>query len=97
MSRSVFRLWGSELDDNDFACALAALGLVVDQLVEYPSEERAKFVDEHLDDTLVHKESLVWSVNLPLSSIGDMIKPVSASMLRDAWRKFIQSKYDRRF
>lgn len=96
MSRSIFGIWGSELDDDDFASALAALGLVADQLVELPSEERAKFVDECLGDTLVHKEFLVWSVNIPLSSIGEIIKPVSASMLRDAWRKFIQSKSDRR-
>jgi hypothetical protein len=90
MARHLFPGWGDDLDDTDFACALAALGCMpfLNPVNGFPTGNyntiAQRLIEEWLDEHLREKPVTQW-----LPPLGPDMYPVApeASVLAQAWKK----------
>jgi len=86
MSKSAFGWWGNELDDNDFACALAALGVAEAHYHCRPVPSKIQELKIAIDKALSRKEAVPWTLIGPPEEFVDYARMTDASTLRDAWK-----------
>jgi len=93
MQRTDFGLWGLELSQEDFAKALAALGVFESGIESWPSVPEVETIRRVLSQAATESKGL-FSWAMGLMSPGDLDKlkpPVSARLFVDAWDKFRDS------
>ncbi len=81
MNRKDFGTWGSELSRDDFARALAALGVLARVL---RSGQSTRLVLRNLIERQGRR--LVWSLPRDPQALSDLLSRVPAGELADAWR-----------
>ena len=84
MSRSEFGWWGSELDDQDFARALAALGVLTGFRSEVPHGGLDELKSD-LVDALRTREVLTWCLTCKPGELIDHYAAPDAGKLSRAW------------
>ncbi|MEO8193808.1 MAG: hypothetical protein ABI681_08145 [Gemmatimonadales bacterium] len=82
--RNYFGTWGRELSDGDFACALAALGVLDKHSLTGPHED----ADERLELAPAELvQPVEWKLLRPFFAAPDLPENVSARDLAESWKR----------
>ena len=86
MSRSIFGWWGRELTDDDFACALAALGILQQKYRHSPFQNDIDDLKDLLANISVQDGVISWRLIDSPTMLNSYQQPTKASLLRDVWK-----------
>ena len=90
MSRRDFGAWGLELSDDDFACALAAAGVLLAATGPWWLDRDVATLEEYLDGALQGGDVPVpWAYALPFRSFSQVQLVGPAARFASAWRKAV--------
>jgi hypothetical protein len=95
MRRRDFGSWGSELSSDDFARALAALGVVQARLGRWPDDDGV----DGLASVLVPPpgetglDPVSWTLNQGPEALPALLHPTSAATLAAAWRRSVAGSW----
>lgn len=93
MDRRRFGTWGLELSPEEFACALAALGVLQHQAELLPVRGDADGLARLLAEAARCAESpVIWRLDEEPEELDDYAEPTSARALAVAWAQFVQDR-----
>jgi len=85
MTRNAFRSWGLELTPDEFACALAAAGVLLSRVPIFHGMERT--LDALLASAFTEGPLLSWSLSIEPGQLEGLADTLPAHGLMSAWRK----------
>ncbi len=94
MSRSRFGWWGAELDDADFARALATLGFVgarSDQYQRFPPLESSEQLSSDIKQAFSGGRAVAWEFSVEPETLAGMDHRLSAGELAQIWQAKLDS------
>ena len=93
MDRKDFGLWGLDLKPEDFARALAALGVFQASIDRWPSSLSVDLVRKTFQKARVQSKGILpWQLNVVAPAKLDQLKPANtAHLFAEAWNRFAKS------
>lgn len=93
MDRKDFGLWGLELTPEDFAKALAALGVFQASIDQWPSSLSIELIKKTFQKPRVQSKGILpWRLNVVEPAKLDQLKPANtAHLFAEAWNRFAKS------
>ena len=93
MDRRDFGLWGLDLKSDDFAKALAAVGVFQASIDRWPSSLSVDHLRATLQKATAQSEGILpWQLNVVAPGELDQLEPANTALLfADAWDRFTES------
>src|ERR1041385_8544643 len=93
MDRRDFGLWGLDLKSDDFARALAAVGVFQASIDRWPSSLSVDHIRATLQKATAQSEGILpWRLNVVAPGELDQLEPANTALLfAEAWDRFTES------